>query len=140
MVIGTGLSGAAVNMYGQKQLLRQYVFPETSHVFRKMSHVPAKMSHVLWGCVPCSVRWAGCPVFFHETLNSGHEKTGCTDLIFQCIRHFSGFESSELLSQTKSLYDCTVSFDIAILDVVKQSTALTYQFSQSSCSCIILLV
>jgi len=47
---------------------------------------------------------------------------------------------SELLTQAKSLNDSTVAVDVAILQVVEEGTALTYQHSQCSFSAIIFTV
>ena len=48
--------------------------------------------------------------------------------------------SKKLLTQAKSLNDSTITIDIAILEVVQQSTTLTYQCCQCSFSAIIFSV
>ena len=47
---------------------------------------------------------------------------------------------SELLTQAKSLNDSTVAVDVAILQVVEEGAALTYQHGQSSFCAIIFTV
>jgi len=48
--------------------------------------------------------------------------------------------SKKLLTQAESLNDSTISVDVAILQVVQQSTTLTYQCCQCSFSAIIFSV
>ena len=48
--------------------------------------------------------------------------------------------SKKLLTQAKSLDDSTITVDIAFLQVVQQSTTLTYQSCQCSFSAIIFSV
>ena len=50
------------------------------------------------------------------------------------------FAAVRLLTQAKLLNNCTIAFNVALLQVVEQSTTLTYQHCQSSFSTIILSV
>ena len=68
-------------------------------------------------------------------LKGEHEKKGSLSRLPLSI-----FCCKQLLAQAKSLNDGTVAIDIALLQVLQQAAALTYQHSQCSFSAIILLV
>ena len=53
---------------------------------------------------------------------------------------FVSMQASGLLAQAQLLDDGAVAFDVAVLQVVQQGAALTYQHSQSSFSAIIFSV
>ena len=54
---------------------------------------------------------------------------------------YTGFVSlCELLTEAESLDDCTVAIDVAVVQIVKQCAALSYQLCQRTCGSIIFTV